>query len=145
MKSKLFWCTFCPYYDVMKTVKIWPFCEIFRFFKNQQKKSILCASLNFSKKSSKTVRDLIFFSSESWKSILSEKKAPFTNWYNADAQFKKKAPLIFGKITNFQKIEKRRFKRRLLVLAPWWHRESKKRLFFDLGLTGFGLKALFGF
>ena len=129
-----------------KWPKNWSFCYFFKFLKNQQKKSILCATLNFCKKLSRTPTHLIFFfSSESWKSILSEKKAPFTNWHNAEAQFKKKAPLNFGKITNFQKIEKRRFKRRLLILAPWWHQKSKKRLFFDLGLTGFSLKALFGF
>ena len=125
--------------------KIECFVIFSNFWKISKKKSILCATLNFCKKLSRTPTHLIFFSSESWKSILSEKKAPFTYWHNAEAQFKKKAPLNFGKITNFQKIEKRRFKRRLLILAPWWHQKSKKRLFFDLGLTGFSLKALFGF
>ena len=111
------------------------FCRILRFSKNELENFILCATSNLSKKLTKIATLLIFFFSESWKSILSEKKAPFTNWHNAEAQFKKKAPLNFGKITNFQKIEKRRFKRRLLVLAPWWHQESKKRHFVYLPLT----------
>ena len=118
IKSKLFWCTFRPYYDVMKTVKIWPFCEIFRFFKNQPKKSILCASLNFSKKLSKTATNLIFFSSESWKSILFNKNAHFTFQSEVCALFEKNAHLIFKKIAILSKIEKMRIKCAFSILAP---------------------------
>ena len=86
---------------------------------------------------------LIFFSSENWKSILFEKKAPFPPWYNADAQFRENAPLLFVKNAFLQKIEKRRVKGAFFILSLWWYQESKRRIFFDLGPTGFVAKAPF--
>ena len=86
---------------------------------------------------------LIFFSSENWKSILFEKKAPFLPWYNADAQFRENAPLLFVKNAFLQKIEKRRVKGAFFILSLWWYQESKRRIFFDLGQTRFVAKALF--
>ena len=76
---------------------------------------------------------LIFFSSENWKSILFEKKAPFPPWYNADAQFRENAPLLFVKNAFLQKIEKRRVKGAFFILSLWWYQESKRRIFFWLG------------
>ena len=50
--------------------------------------------------------DLIFFSSESWKSILFQKKAPFACKLDAGALFKEKAPLFFEKMQFCEKSKK---------------------------------------
>ena len=81
----------------------------FQIFEKSAKKSILCATLNFCKKLSRTPTHLIFF------------------------PVKAESPYFLKK-------------RRLLQMDIMRKLNSRKRrLFFDLGLTGFGLKALFGF
>ena len=74
IKSNLFWCSFFLTMMYRKHAEKMVFCQIFRFLKNQLEKWILCAILNFSKKFTKKDMDLIFFSSESWKSILFKKR-----------------------------------------------------------------------
>ena len=106
------------------------FCRILRFLKNELENCILCTISNFCKKITRIATHLIFFSSESWRFILFKKKAPFAYKNDAGALFKEKAPLFFWKNAILRKIEKRRLKRRLLLLWSYGCQESKRRLFF---------------
>ena len=106
------------------------FCRILRFLKNELENCILCTISNFCKQITRIATHLIVFSSKSWKFILSKKKDPFAYKVDAGALFKEKAPLFFWKNAILRKIEKRRLKRRLLLLWSYGCQESKRHLFF---------------
>ena len=119
------------------------FCRILRFLKNELENCILCTISNFCKKITRIATHLIFFFQWKLKVHTFQKKAPFAYKVDAGALFKEKAPLFFWKNAILRKIEKRRLKRRLLLLWSYGCQESKRRLFFDLELTWFAVKAPF--
>ena len=56
-----------------------------------------------------------------------------------------KSAFIVSKKSGFSKNVKKAPKKRLFDFGAIWTSKMEKRLIFDLGLTGFVLKALFGF